>query len=304
MEKIEAIVFHSTASEDAIKPTYFIGNDDFKDYANAIIDKQKEEEKNIWFQLMSQAQKASGSKPSSKYLKDSKVLMDELGTEKFKSIVQDWFNHLAGMKETVTISVNEYNGQEYQSQQTTYLDSLNSDALKGFVWMSSFFHDQKTIQAIGKLAERCFKKIPGIGATAGALGNACLFTLYASKGLDGIAQLSKLKLKIKQNSTLELIEKYIDEAAKKLGVSAMEIEDLAVDDFKLSEHKLSFELGDFTCILELPGIGKSQLRWLKKDGTEQKSIPQNVKENFAEKLKKSRKSKNKSTKLHPHKKSG
>lgn len=286
LEKIDAIVFHSTASEDAIKPTYFIGNDDFKDYANAILDKQKEEEKIAWYKLMAHAQKASGSKPSSKFLKDSKVLMDELGTDKFKSIVQEWFNHLAGMKETVTITVHEYSGQEYQSQQTTYLDSLNSDALKGFVWMSSFFHDQKTVQAIGKLAERCFKKIPGIGATAGALGNACLYTLYASKGLDGIAQLSKLKLKIKQNSTLELIEKYIDEAAKKLGISAMEIEDLAVDDFKLKEQKLTLKFGDFTCVLELIGIGKSQLRWYKKDGSEQKTIPQNVKDNFAEKLKK------------------
>lgn len=286
LEKIEAIVFHSTASEDAIKPTYFIGNDDFKDYANAILDKQKEEEKIAWYKLMAHAQKASGSKPSSKFLKDSKVLMDELGADKFKAIVHEWFNHLAGMKETVTITVYEYSGREYQSQQTTFLDSLNSDALKGFVWMASFFHDQKTVQSIGKLAERCFKKIPGIGATAGALGNACLYTLYASKGLDGIAQLSKLKLKIKQNSTLELIEKYIEEAAIKMGVSPVEIEDLAVDDFKLTEHKLTVEFGDFNCVLELTGIGKSQLRWYKKDGSEQKTIPQNVKENFAEKLKK------------------
>ncbi|MBK9631228.1 MAG: DUF4132 domain-containing protein [Saprospiraceae bacterium] len=152
--------------------------------------------------------------------------------------------------------------------------------------MNSKFHDNKTIITISSLAERCFKKIPEKGPSSASLGNACLYTLYASKGLDGIAQLSKLKLKIKQNSTLDLIEKYILEAANKLGVSSMEVEDLAVDDFKISDNKFETYFEDIKAVIELTGIGKSIIKWYAKDGKEQKNVPQSIKDTFSIKLKK------------------
>ncbi|MBK6275318.1 MAG: hypothetical protein IPF58_11790 [Saprospirales bacterium] len=62
-----------------------------------------------------------------------------------------------------------------------------------------------------------------------------MYTLYKSKGLDGIGQLSRLKLRIKQSSTQALIEKYLEEAAKEQGISIYEIEDLAVDNFDLKK---------------------------------------------------------------------
>ena len=152
--------------------------------------------------------------------------------------------------------------------------------------MSSWFYDNATIQTISKLADRCYKKIPEKGPASAGIGNACLYTLYASKGLDGIAQLSRLRLKIKQTNTLTLIEKYIEEAATKLGVTAIEIEDLAVDDFKLKDHQLTYKLDDYICVVELIGIGKSVLKWFKPDGSEQKTVPQVVKDKFDAKLKK------------------
>ena len=283
IQKIEDILFERASN---FNPLYFIGKDEFKDYANNIIDSLKEKQKQVCFKILAHAQKASGSKPSQKYLDASKTLIEEFGNDNFKIFTQKLFEFIIELKETTTTHTYTYNGREYSYDTYVFLDSLNAETLKGLVWMNSKFHDNKTIQTISKLAERCFRKIPGKGPAAAGLGNACLYTLYASKGLDGIAQLSKLKLKIKQNSTLDLIEKYIVEAANKLGVSTSEVEDLAVDDFKLADQKIEMQFDDKKAVLELTGIGKSVIKWYNEDGKEQKTVPQSVKDKYADKLKK------------------
>ncbi|MBI3235174.1 MAG: DUF4132 domain-containing protein [Bacteroidetes bacterium] len=286
VEKIKTFLYKSSDTENKIKPSYFIGTDQFKDFANEIIDKQNEEDKIYWYTLMILAQKATGSKPSQKYLNEAKETIDQLGADKFKKVTQEWFNYIINLKEQVATYSQVVSNQSYNYSVIEFLNNLNADAIKGFVWMTSWFYDATTIQTISKLAERSYKKIPEKGPAAAGVGNACLYTLYASKGLDGIAQLSRLRLKIKQNNTLSLIEKYIDDAAKKLNISFIEIEDLAVDNFKLVDHKIDYDFDTYICSLELTGIGKSVLKWFKQDGTEQKTVPLVVKEKFASKLKK------------------
>lgn len=284
-ERIKSFLFKKSDTESIVKPSYFLGKDEFTNYANELIDKQNLREKHLWFQLISHAQKSNGGKPSQKYLKEAKLIIDELGIEKFKSLTENWYTFIINLKEQVTTHTNIYNGQEYSFNTVEFLDTINSDTLKGFVWMSSWFNDTKTIHLISKLAERSYRKIPQKGPASGAIGNACFYTLYSYEGLEGIAQLSKLKLKIKQNSAYALIEKYINEAAIKRGISPTEIEDLAVDDFGLIDHKLSFQFEDYTSVMEITGMGKSTLRWFKKDGSEQKTAPIFVKERFAEEFK-------------------
>lgn len=287
IQKIEDILFEvDKNSKSGYKPTYFMGKDEFQSYGNIKIDNLNAGHREYCFQIIALAQKSSGGKPSKRYLDESKSLIEAFGNDNFKVFSQDLFEFVIDLKEKTTTHTSKFDGREYTYDSIEFLDSLNAEVLKGLVWMNSKFHDKKTIFTIGKLAERCFKKIQGKGPSAAGLGNACLYTLYASKGLDGIAQLSKLKLKIKHNSTLDLIEKYINEAAIKLGVSSSEVEDLAVDDFKLSFNKLEFFFGDIKGVIELTGIGKSVVRWFKEDNKEQKTVPQSVKDNFSEKLKK------------------
>lgn len=285
-EKIKSFLFHSTNPGEKTLPTYFVGEDGFKDFANNLIEQQNETKRNLWYKLTAIAQKASGGKPSIKYLNEARIIIDALGKENFKDITHSWFNYIINLKESITTAIERYESQEYSYQIIEFLSSINSDAIKGYIWMTTCIDDKDTIQLIGKLAERCFRKIPQKGSVATSLGNSCLFYLSSVKGLDGIAQLSKLKLKVKQNSTLTLIEKYIDEAAKKMDISSVEIEDLAVDDFNLKEFKLIYPLEDYKCVIELTGIGKSSMKWIKKDGLEQKTVPQILKTKYSDKLKK------------------
>jgi hypothetical protein len=152
--------------------------------------------------------------------------------------------------------------------------------------MCSQFHDTKTLHTLAALAERCFRKIPGKGPAAPAVGNACLYTLYKSKGLEGIAHLSRLKLRIKQSSTQALIEKYLQEAAAAEGITVMEIEDLAVDDYELVGGTRLYELDDYKAILTIESIGSVNIAWRNAQDKEQKTVPSTVKDKHAARLKK------------------
>ncbi|WP_300491588.1 DUF4132 domain-containing protein [Flavobacterium sp.] len=285
VEKIENLLFEQTA-ENSIKPVLFLGKDNFESAANAVIASRPEKEKPFWYELIAKAQKATGSKPSKKYIDEAKAVITALGTDAFKKTVYELFTIVSNLKETVIEHKQQYGNQEYVYAEIEFLSQLNTEALKGFVWMCSIFHDQQTIQAISKMADRCFRKIPQKGQASTAVGNACLYTLANSKGLDGISQLSRLRLKIKQNSTLKIIENYIIEAANKLGVTMHEIEDLAVDDYKLQNGVRKWNIDSFTAVLEITRIGKSNLIWLKEDGKEQKTVPTVIKEKQAAQLKK------------------
>lgn len=283
--KIENLLFEEVG-ESKLKPTLFLGHDSFMQYANPILLALPTETQQLWFAVMDKALKAKGSKPTQKYLSESLSLTKALGTESFKKMISDWFTFVINYKETSQQQTYGQGAHRYTYTIWEFLTSINLDHLKGLVWMCANFHDQQTLNLVAKLAERCFKKIPGQGPTAAALGNACLYTLYQSKGLDGIGHLSRLKLRIKQHSTQQLIEKYIAEAAEKQGVSTHEIEDMAVEDFKLQAGKRTYQFDDYQAVLSITGVSKSELQWYKPDGQAQKTVPSFVKEKHAAKLKK------------------
>jgi len=149
---------------------------------------------------------------------------------------------------------------------------------KGLVWGMAQFHDEKSLAAIAALAEKCFERIKGIGPAAPALGNACIYTLSASKGLSGVAHLSRLKLRVKQNNTQRLIQKKIDENAARLGLKPAQIEEMAAPDFGLDLGLRDYDFKDYTLRLDARKVGEAKLGWIKPDGMPQKSVPSFVKD--------------------------
>ena len=287
MQKIEGILFRSNEENtNIVKPTFFPGDDEFGSYANETIKAMNDLQRQQWFKIMLQAQKASGSKPSKKYTDDVRELFKEFGADKYKHLVNEWFSFLIAMKVKTTQHTQHYGNQEYNFENHQYLTPPNIDMLKGFVWSCVHFHDKATLFNIAQLASRAFKKIPGQGPTAAAIGNACIYVLANSKGLDGLGHLSRLKLRVQQSSTQNLIEKYLLEAATKQGVSLHEIEDMAVDDHGLQNAKKEYELEDYKAVLQISGVGKTTLEWFRPDGSPQKAVPTVVKEKQAAKLKK------------------
>lgn len=286
LEKISKILFETGNEGNLVKPVYFPAEDKFSAYANGQIRNTPEKEKGDWFRLMSLSAKGNGGKPSAKLLAEGKALYTSLGPEHFKKMVQGWFEFVVNYKEQEIQTKHSYNGREYTNTHYEMLAGINLDMLKVFVWLCVHFHDKATLNSIASLAERSFKKIPGKGPAAAGLGNACLYTLANSKGLDGVAHLSRLKLRIKQSSTQTLIEKYLQEAADKQGVSVHEIEDLAVDDFGLTNGAVQYEIEGFKLVITIVGIGKTKLEFFKPGGDLQKTVPSVIKDKYAAKFKK------------------
>jgi hypothetical protein len=270
--KLDALLQTSGISLSTVIPTHFLGSDDFAKYANDKIEDLNPQHRNYWYPLIAHAQKASGGKPTQKYLIIAQPLLEQLGIDSFKSMVEDWFLFLIDLKNR---------GMFYN----VCVDGVTIDEIKGFLWMSSLIADKSTLKLITRLAERAYRSMPGMGPVAVAIGNACFFTLYKSPGLYGVGQLSRLKFRIKSNAGRKLIEKYLEEAAAEKGIPKYEIEDLAVADYGLQNGQKELQFGDYNVVLRITGIGKTETQWYKPDGSLQKSIPASVKTQFPAELK-------------------
>lgn len=283
--KLEVLLQTGEGDKPSVIPTRFLGNDEFAKYANGKIEGLDLQNREQWYPLIAHAQKASGGKPTQKYLATAKPLIEALSLPAFKAMLKDWFLFLVNLKERKEEHTNTYSNQTYTYTTYYFLEAVTIDEIKGFIWMSSLAEDKALLQILSRLAERSYRKIPGQGPAAAAVGNACLYTLYNSAGLYGVGQLSKLKYRIKQNSTQKLIEKYLEEAAREKKVPIHEIEDLAVADYDLQDGQKEVLFGEYKAILRIVGMGKTEIQWYKPDGSPQKSIPASVKTQFAAELK-------------------
>ncbi len=233
-----------------------------------------DERKAKWFVLFHHLHTASAGKPTQKFLKSAKPLVDSIGAAEFKGLVNNWFSALAKMPVETKTETYSF-GQEYEVHE--YIESQSFNLLKGLLWSMSRFHDQTSLQTISSLTEKCFQKLPGVGPAAAGVGNAGIYTLAESKGLGGISHLSRLKMKIRQNNTQKVIQKYIDEQAAKQGIKPAQVEEIAAADYGLVDGERFTSFDDYQLVLRLTGVGKTELQWIKPDGKAQKSVPAFVK---------------------------
>ncbi len=285
IRKIDSIIYAIENKDGNVAPFRFYGSDDFSIKANKLLDSLDVDTKAKWYNLLEFASTTTGAKPSAKFLQASKKRIDDIGVDEFKKIALLLFESIQAWQRKHEY-INRISGQAQTQMIPEFLNEIHYDCIKGLIWMCCHFHDTKTLAAVAALTERSFKKIPGKGPAAVAVGNAGLYTLYKSKGLGGVSHLSRLKLKVKQTASQKLIEKYLQMAAKEQGVSIYEIEDIAIDDYKLANGKTEWDFDGYRAAVSIVAVGKTETKWYKPDGAEQKTVPVAVKEKNAVKLKK------------------
>jgi hypothetical protein len=151
------------------------------------------------------------------------------------------------------------------------------DILKGLVWMCPQFDHAEVVAPVGRFAERCFRKVPGIGARSVTLGNAALWSL-SEMGDEprAVTELIRLRERLKYPSARKVIEARLSDTAHSGGLSVEDLEDLSLPDFGLSaEGRTTFDLGGPRADLELRADGV-ELQWFGRDGRLVKSIPTEV----------------------------
>lgn len=260
--------------EEGEMPKFHLGNTHLSDHMRATLKDQTEAKQEQWNRLFNRAASANGSKPTKKLQAALKSEIETLDKNAFRAAFQDWANWAAK-------TPNAFHDRKAKENRYYGLGQLHGTLqtmLKGLVWGMAQFHDEKSLAAIATLADKCFERIKGVGPAAPALGNACIYTLAASKGLSGVAHLSRLKLRVKQNNTQRLIQKKIDENAARLGLKPAQIEEMAAPDFGLDLGLRDYAFKDYTLRLDARKVGEAKLGWIKPDGTPQKSVPSFVKD--------------------------
>ncbi|MEN7546341.1 DUF4132 domain-containing protein [Rapidithrix thailandica] len=292
--KLEKILSSSGNADYKPQPYLFPEEDSagkylYGKYVNELMAGLKAEEQDAFYKVFYHALTATTSKPSQKWLKQAEVLIKDLKKNRYKQVMQEILGTVMGTKVLEIVEVAPY----YRDSESfpyrlhkMFLDQI-AILLKGLVWTMMAYHDRKTLSVLAQLTERAFQKIPGEGPASGVVGNACIYVLAHAKGVEGISHLSRLKLKIRQNNTQKLIQKYIDEVAENRGLSSLELEELSVPDFGLVEGKKTVAFQEHQLEVAVTGIGKTQLTWYKPDGSTQKSDPAFVKSDsrLKEKLK-------------------
>lgn len=228
------------------------------------------EQQEHWHSLVAHVFTASGSTASGKWLQEARTRMDVLGEEEFRRRFLTWTDMLMQEKPDDLPLSNEVNG----------------DFVKGLVWCASRLESDEVATRIRDLALYCFRKIVDFGALSTKVGNACLFALGQFPGLVSVSMLHTLLQKIRYPSARKLVEKALNESAKKNGMSRDDLDELAVPDYGMgTDGEFERVIGDYRVrSVQRPGQ-KSLLLWIRSDGKEHKSVPKAVKEQHGEALK-------------------
>ena len=238
-----------------------------------------------WCALLSHAMGSDAPRPSAKWLKQARPLVEAVGSEAFVTRVTAWAalfaaNHFPPY-------AGEAPGEHYR--EWTRLSTLlvhNYAALKGLAWCCRLIEGDAVPALLGDLADNALRKIPGHGPKSAKVGNACILTLGAMSGMVPVAQLSRLKRRVKYAASQGVIETALLEAATRAGLPPEDLEELATPAFGLDRHgRRREELGDCFADLAVTPAGHVDLTWTDKEGRALKSAPLEVKKNHADTLK-------------------
>jgi hypothetical protein len=251
-----------------------IPGEPWSDLATAHLEGMPTEDRGRWMALLTHCQTSSGS-PSTKWSKEAGKGVEVIGRDEFRRRMLGWLPLVDKPRQVPQ-------GQNLHPMSMIY---ANVDLLRGLAWCCGKFDDAEMARLLGFVAISSYKKGPGFGPRAIKLGNACVYSLGAMAGSEGLAQLALLKVKIKFGTAQQGIEKALRAVATRLGLSREEIEELAVPTYGMDDVGIRREVvGDFTAELAAHADGSTTLQWRKGNGKAQKAVPAAVKEQFAEEL--------------------
>jgi len=231
-----------------------------KDLQNLAVESQEN-----WRTLFEYAGSAKTSKPSKKWLKAGVEKIDAVGVDIFSTKLSQWMS---------------------QTRFDPAKPDAARDVIKGLVWLTANCSSDEMALTVGRFAEMCFVKVPGIGARSKKIGNACITVLMLMpENQAAVAQLVRLREKIKYPSVRKLIDKRLLEVAQNRGLTVEQLEDesLPTFGFDLTGEK-SETFGDYIATLTLKGA-TVDLNWADKNGKPRKTIPASVKANHKTELK-------------------
>ncbi|MFE1455458.1 DUF4132 domain-containing protein [Streptomyces sp. NPDC058735] len=233
-----------------------------------------------WQALLRHALTATASKPTARWDKQARALLDTLGTDRVRDTVLTWLP-LVGRPRTFPLEP-----REWEPDVNNAYDPYNATALRGLAWLLSLLPpDPGTARALGALVETSLKKAAGLGPRNPKVANAGVVALARIDGEAALAELARLATRVTYKATAKILDTALEARATALGLSRDEIEELAVPAYGLTEvGRATHRLGEVTALLEIRGT-RAVLDWRNAAGKPVKSVPAAVKRDHADELK-------------------
>jgi hypothetical protein len=161
----------------------------------------------------------------------------------------------------------------------------NEGMMRGLLWMVAAAGVDAMAPRLGQYGELCFRKIPQVGARSIKLGNGAIQALALMGGPHAIAELTRLKTRVRYPLVVRRIEGVLAELASRLNVDAEELEEMSLPTYDLSvdgERRLA--IGNGTAVLRIAGTRDVALSFVRPDGREVAAAPKALKETAPQEL--------------------
>ena len=246
------------------KENQLLAGGPWSSFVFAEIEKHSEPDRSSWAEMFVHCLGAQSSTPSKAWRKRSEELIVAVGATKVRDSAIRWLNG-----EIAPLTV----------KPAAQISDKDADYLKGFVWLLAGTSDGGLCGAIADMGLTCLRKIPNIGPVSARVGFACVNTLAEMPGMESVAQLTRMRAKVRYAVALKLIEKALNGAAERAALSRDDLEDMAVPTYGLAaDGQRSEHLGDCRVDLVLvPGTGEIEPRIpAERDQTHRSRCTENV----------------------------
>jgi hypothetical protein len=219
-----------------------------------------------WFGLLEHCKSLQQTAPSGKWKKRAGDLMTALEEAKAVSMMRKW------------LALGPTPGQPSEARSPIE----DSEYQKGIVWCVALGRDRESAVTIADFGFACLRKIRMLGAVSQKVGFACVQALGAMECDEAVSQLARMRAKVRYSVALRLIEKSLQAAARRRGVSTEDLEDLCIERFALSDEGVcEIGVGDAKATLQLIQDGSVAVVWRGADGKVVKAAPAHVRKAHA-----------------------
>ncbi|WP_052707369.1 DUF4132 domain-containing protein [Streptomyces rubellomurinus] len=232
-----------------------------------------------WTALLRHATEAKSAKPTARWEKTGRALLDAVGPERARERITAWLS-LVGRPRTLDLLPGLHDEAPHQ------LDPYNFDALRGLALLLPLtLARPDSARVLARLVGSALRKAPGIGPQAPKVANAAVHALARLDGEDGLAQLAVLSTRVTYKGTVKELDKALRDRAAALGLGRAEIEELAVPAYGLTEPGRRVEqFGAARVELLVEGTRVRQT-WYNEAGRPVKTPPAAVRREHADGLK-------------------
>lgn len=162
----------------------------------------------------------------------------------------------------------------------------DSSYQKGVIWIASLDSTDEAAKAIADFGLACLRKIRMLGAVSQKVGFASVQALGAMQSTQAIAELSRMRSKVKYTVARRLIEKSLHQAAERAGMTMEDLEDSCVESFPLDLNgRMEIRIDDAKAVLQLSEEGRVATAWYNADGKLLKTAPSHVRKVFGKEVK-------------------